>query len=1108
LLSVGLEAKQDSLPVPPVELIVGQTQSASQRSDGPVSYRFEARAGAIYLIQVTQSGLDFIVTLERPDGRIFTYNSPLERDENEYLLVEVTHPGRYRVTVHSEEPTDARGSHSIRLSNVTDARDAEREAWRLVSEGAAANAMDSLKSKLPAVPAYERAARLWRELGNARLEVQALYSIAMLEYEVQYDRAAAARLAAVVSERYRDLDEPALQARSIFLEARSLLEVAGELQGDSSEAAFAKVLRLFDDSLAIQESLGNAYDGAHTVNYLGLTHFRLGNLQEARHYWDQAAPMFASIGEWREELNVRQNLAVIELDQGNYSEAIDTFESILEDLPADADWELRGVVLENLATTYRELGNFDDSLSGLSDALEIYRRVDYRIGVAHALRGIGTTYYSSGEFELAQQFLEQALRIAEEIDDGRLQAFILTSLGSIAYVNKDFEAALDFHKSALPLTNSRPDRAYRQVLIARNLTALGRSDDAIARAEEARQTSTAVGQRVTLADALYELGRAHLASEDPERAAQYLAQSREVYESIGLELGQAKAMNGQAKAARLLGDLDRAIELSAASLIRTEGLRQRVAAPKLRAFWAASRRNFYETHIDLLMARHSANTTGDEYLRRAFATSERSRARLTMDLLGEAATNLRYGAIPELDEKRRQLFEKLAALRSQRDRILSGDPSEGGHGPSLDQILTEMTIIENELNVLETELREDSPVYAGLVSPQALEIQEIQALLEQETVLLHYALGAERSFVWVVTRDSVVAFELAPREVIESIARRAYESLKTYPNDAAARVRLDENLTDLAERILSPIPDLRARKRILVAVDGALQYIPFAVLPVNEGREKRLLVETHEVVAVPSVSVVAALRSRESRTEPDKTLVVFADPVFETTDPRLAAGVITNSSARAMPTDLMTRSSVGARLTRLAATQQEASAISALVPADMRHVASGFAASRDTVLELDLEAFRYVHFATHGLVDSRYPALSALVMSLFDRQGNPQNGYLRLYDIYGLRLNADLVVLSACETGLGREIHGEGLVGIAQGFLYAGARALVVSLWSVPDRATAELMTQFYGHLLDGGMRPADALRSAQRSIAAERRWRDPYFWAGFLLLGDWSESK
>jgi CHAT domain-containing protein len=209
-------------------------------------------------------------------------------------------------------------------------------------------------------------------------------------------------------------------------------------------------------------------------------------------------------------------------------------------------------------------------------------------------------------------------------------------------------------------------------------------------------------------------------------------------------------------------------------------------------------------------------------------------------------------------------------------------------------------------------------------------------------------------------------------------------------------------------------------------------------------------------------------------------------------------------SAAAAPATLLERSSVGPRLERLLATSYEADALAALVPPDRRLIARGFEANRETILGAALEQYRFVHFATHGLVDARYPGLSALALSQFDEQGAARNGFLRLHDIYNLRLDAEVVVLSACETALGRDIRGEGLVGLTQGFMYAGARSVVASLWQAPDRATAELMTRFYRHLLHGELPPAAALRRAQSELAAERRFADPYFWSGFVLIGDW----
>jgi CHAT domain-containing protein len=232
-------------------------------------------------------------------------------------------------------------------------------------------------------------------------------------------------------------------------------------------------------------------------------------------------------------------------------------------------------------------------------------------------------------------------------------------------------------------------------------------------------------------------------------------------------------------------------------------------------------------------------------------------------------------------------------------------------------------------------------------------------------------------------------------------------------------------------------------------------------------------------------------------------LALIGDPVFDDVDERMPArataavthgpGGAAYESDRAAPA-----------LARLPFSSREVEQIAGLVAENERMVITGFDASKDAVIGTRLADFQYVHLATHGIIDAEQPALSSLVLSLRDRTGSVQNGYLRLHDIYGMKLNADLVVLSACDTALGREIRGEGLIGLTQGFLYAGTASVVASLWQVPDKATAELMTRFYRNLLEKEQRPAKALRTAQLELAEDRRWRDPYYWSGFVVQGEW----
>lgn len=293
------------------------------------------------------------------------------------------------------------------------------------------------------------------------------------------------------------------------------------------------------------------------------------------------------------------------------------------------------------------------------------------------------------------------------------------------------------------------------------------------------------------------------------------------------------------------------------------------------------------------------------------------------------------------------------------------------------------------------------------------------------------------------------------------------------------------------------------------------------------------MIAAHEVVNLPSASALAVLRQEASKRvkKPVKELAVLADPVFDKSDPRVAS---VNSASRRLEATARrevvsapeavsetnrqassghltrslddvegTRSGMG--LARLPFSRREAMAIMAVADPSQSLEALDFQANRQTAASGELGQYRMVHFATHGLLDNEHPELSGLVLSLVDSKGNAQDGFLDLEDIYNLDLPADLVVLSACETGLGKEISGEGLVGLTRGFMYAGASRVVASLWPVDDAATAQLMGAFYRGMLKEGLRPAAALRKAQQQLMQQKRWHEPYYWAAFTLQGDWN---
>ncbi|HEU4386782.1 MAG TPA: CHAT domain-containing protein, partial [Blastocatellia bacterium] len=459
---------------------------------------------------------------------------------------------------------------------------------------------------------------------------------------------------------------------------------------------------------------------------------------------------------------------------------------------------------------------------------------------------------------------------------------------------------------------------------------------------------------------------------------------------------------------------------------------------------------------------------------------------------------------------------------------------------------------------LEGRIRSTSPRFASLTQPRTLTLAEIQKdVLDPKTVLLEYSLGKERSYLWFVSSDSLSSFELPGRGEVEKSARLVYELLtarsRSYKNASEksealslADTRYREAAASLSRMVLGPVADRLKGKRLLIVAEGALQFIPFGALPapaagrprqyprkptdkVRGGRSPRRLsarplIADHEIVSLPSASALAFLRRETAGRKPAPNLVaVIADPVFDNSDVRLESvrsskmsetrGVQSiavmsvnsaeNSALRrsADETGVLSGSPI---FNRLPFTRLEARYILAASPAGASMRALDFDANKKTATSPELSKYRIVHFATHALLNNRHPQLSGLVLSLVNQRGEPQDGFLRLHEIYNMSLSADMVVLSGCQTALGKDIKGEGIVGLTRGFMYAGATRVMASLWKVDDDATAELMRLYYNRKIKSGLTPAGALRSAELAMWKRGTWKSPFYWAGFVIYGEW----
>ncbi len=451
----------------------------------------------------------------------------------------------------------------------------------------------------------------------------------------------------------------------------------------------------------------------------------------------------------------------------------------------------------------------------------------------------------------------------------------------------------------------------------------------------------------------------------------------------------------------------------------------------------------------------------------ALEVNERSLARSLLDGLVAGGPDFRQGgADPELRAREQEIEQEIGALVSLQTRLSDGKATPPEQLRSVEKALGRRW---EALDRVRAGLRTGDPRYAALTQPRPWKAAGIQRrLLDRDTLLLEYRLGEPRSLLWAVTSDSLETFVLPGRAEIEHAARAGSWSRRGAETSAGLQ------LATLGRLLLDPVAPLLPGKRLLVVGDGILQTLPFAALP--EPGTGEPLVARHEIVTLPSVSVLGVLRQEMAGRPPaPKALWVLADPAF------------------------------GGRFPTVPYTRDEAEAILALVPASGRAGLLGREATRTAVLHGALRDFRFLHFATHHSFTAADPGGGRLVLAQVDRSGRPEpNGFLHLADIYELDLRADLVVLSACQSALGKEVRGEGMMGMTRGFFYAGAERVLVSLWNVNDRVTVELMRRFYHGILEEGLSAAAALRKAQDGVRRQERWRAPYYWAGFTLQGEW----
>ena len=728
----------------------------------------------------------------------------------------------------------------------------------------------------------------------------------------------------------------------------------------------------------------------------------------------------------------------------------------------------------------------------------------------------GLQLYQQGTVEAKRSAIvkfEQALKLYREAGDRSGEASTLTSIGSVYSDLGEKQKALEYYSQSLPLRRATGDRGGEAATlnnIGLVYSELGEKQKALDYYSQSLPLLRAVGDRRGEAITLTNIGRVYSELGEKQKALDYYSQSLPLSRAVGDRAGEALTLFNVASAKRAQNNLTEALNDIESSIKIIENLRTKIASPELRSSYFATVQDHYEFYIDLLMQLHKTNPKSG-YDTKALEASERSRARSLLELLQESNANIREGISPDLLQQEKSLQQQLDAIEKQRIEALS---SPNPNPTKIDEIDSGRLALLEQYQQIQTKIRTASPRYAALTQPQPLTLPEIQKqILDENTILLQYSLGKDRSYLWVVTSTGLTSYELPKQVDIETAAKKFLEAI-TSPIYRNIPQKVAEASANLGQMILQPAAAQLGNKRLLIVPDGVLHYTPFQALTLAQTRGKNTnvpLIVEHEIITLPSASSLAILRQNYGdRKPPSRTLAILADPVFSPDDERIK-GKITQATTEKLEANnlglnqsLLHASNRGWPPERLPFSRQEAQTISSLFPSASSSQKIDFDANRTTATNGSLANYQIVHFATHGFANSKNPELSGIVMSTVDDKGNLVNGFLRLTDIFNLKLAANLVVLSACQTGRGQNVKGEGMVGLTRGFMYAGAQRVAVSLWNVDDEGTSVLMQKFYQKMLQQKLAPAAALRAAQIEMMQQEKWQSPYYWAAFTLQGEW----
>lgn len=683
---------------------------------------------------------------------------------------------------------------------------------------------------------------------------------------------------------------------------------------------------------------------------------------------------------------------------------------------------------------------------------------------------LGAAQYSLGEVTLAAFNYRRAIDIYRALGNARGLGISFHGLGTSELLSGNYNAAkteLEESYRWREKANDQSGRLLTGFSLINLYLLIGGKDQA---ANQLRELENILGpsRASQNSEYFYFSGRVSLARKQYSLAEDVLRKAVSNFTSEGNRLRLAQSMLELSRAYEGLGRPDEADATIETAITIVEELRQATPNFSARINFTSLIQPFFAHQLQVLSVLWK-KTADKRFIDRAFEIAERARSRGLADRI-ERKNLLRASKIDS------RLLAREADLRDRIAELLeSSFANEERRLERLQDISAEYLELEAKINNLL-----DSPQKESLSIPN---IKKIQSLLREDEALISVSSVSSEVLVWLVMKDETDFFIAGKVEELSQIAARTFDCLSIRPSVGSSDC--SELNISLGKILLAPIEERIKGRRLVIIKDGIFEKIPFQALRLPMGN--RYLIEENELVSIPSASLFELMTNRRTRTKPVGRIAVFADPIYQESDERLPNKSVSRSS-----TDNL-------ELPRLFASRFEASRIKSYKGADV-DVFLDFNASIERLEGLSWNQYSILHFATHTLINDRNPELSAIALSSFDESGKPVKSNLRQSDLPRFDFDADLVFLSACQTGFGKQIAGEGFMSLGQSFYASGARSVIFTGWKIDDRVTAELVSRFYRKYLTEESDAPSSLREAQLTILRDRRTKHPFYWAGFVV--------